>query len=333
MTSEVPEVGQGPLFTDPDPDVLRSRLRKKSKGLVSKLTTVRDAVSEYIPDGTYVAVGGFGQTRIPVALLHEVVRQGRKNLGLSGHTATHDFQILVAGACLDRCDIAYIIGLEMRGLSPAARRYCQSGAVRFSEWTNAALLWRYRAAAMGVSFLPCRNTLGTDTFTYGAARKVTCPFTGASYAALPALSPDVALVHVHRADIYGNCQIDGSVVADTDLVAASQRVLVTCEELIPNSEIRARPDRTVIPYYLVDAVAEVPYGGYPGNMPGAYYSDEDHLRAWLEAERDPETHRRFVAQNILETPDFDAYLERNGGLARLRELRRQELLIHREIGS
>jgi len=181
--------GQGRLFCDPNPDAIRAELRMKSKGLVNKVTTVSEAMAKFVHDGDYIAIGGFGGTRIPTALLHEVVRQGRKKLGLSGHTATHDFQILAAGKCFDRCDIAYIIGLEMRGLSTNARRYCESGAVELTEWTNAALLWRYRAAAMGISFMPTRSMLGSDTFTYSAAKEIRCPFTGQIYAAVPALAP------------------------------------------------------------------------------------------------------------------------------------------------
>ncbi len=324
--------GEGRLFTEPDPDRLRESFRSKNRGLVDKRMSAREAVATYVTDGCYLAGGGFGQTRIPTALLHEVVRQGRKNLGLSGHTATHDFQILAAGRCFDRCDVAYIIGLEMRGLSPWARAYCESGAVELTEWTNAALLWRYRAAAMGVSFLPTRSMLGTDTLRHSAGKEMRCPFTGKKYVAVPALAPDVALIHVQRADIYGNCQIDGSTVADLDLAAASQRVVVSCERLIPNREIRDRPDRTQIPFYMVDAVVEVPYGGYPGNVPGEYYSDEEHLRAWMDAEREEATREAFVDRMVRNPRGFDEYLQLCGGLPRLAELRRQELLIGGEGG-
>ena len=327
-----PREGSGRLFTDPDPDVLRRHLRAKPKGLLNKLTTVADAVRRFVPDGAYVAVGGFGCNRIPTALLHEMLRQHKQHLGLAGHTMTHDFQILAAGRCFDRCDVAYIVGLEMRGLSPNARRYCQSGAVEFTEWTNAALLWRFRAAAMGISFMPTRIMLGTETFDRSAAKEIRCPFTGKKFAALPALSPDVTLLHVHRADIYGNCQIDGSVVADPDAAAAARHVVVTCERLVPSSHIRAHPDRTVIPYYMVDAVVEVPYGSYPANMPGEYFSDEEHLAEWMRAEQDPQAFAEFLERNIYGVVDFEAYLQRNGGIDRLRNLRQTELLIDREAG-
>jgi glutaconate CoA-transferase subunit A len=325
--------GLGRIFTDPDPDALRAVLGQKPKGLVSKVTTARKAVERFVTDGCYLASGGFGGVRIPTALLHEVVRQGRKGLGFAGHTSTHDFQILAAAGCIDRCDAAYIVGLEMRGLSASSRRLIQSGQVELTEWTNAALLWRLRAAAMGLSFLPTRSMLGTDTFVRSSAAELRCPFTGKTYAAVPALSPDVALIHVHRADIYGNCQIDGSTVADLDVAAASKRVVISCERLISTERIRSEPDRTAIPYYMVDAVVEVPYGSFPGNMPGEYYSDEEHLAEWLRVEQDAQAFSAFLERNIFGVTDFQQYLERNGGIERMRELRCQELLIGGEGGQ
>ncbi len=323
--------GLGRIFTDPDPDALRAHHSKKGMGLVPKVTTAQDAVARFVSDGCYLATGGFGGVRIPTALIHEVVRQGRKGLGFCGHTTTHDFQILAARSCIDRCDAAYIVGLEMRGLSPNARRMVQSGQVELTEWSNAALLWRLRAAAMGLSFLPTRSMLGTDTFVQSAAVEIRCPFTYKKFAAVPALSPDVALLHVHRADVYGNCQIDGSTVADLDVAAASKTVVVSCERLVSSEAIRSEPDRTAIPYYMVDAVVEVPYGSFPGNMPGEYYSDERHLAEWLSVERDASAFAAFLERNILGVDDFQQYLERNGGIERMRELRCLELLIDTRV--
>jgi glutaconate CoA-transferase, subunit A len=318
--------GRGALFMDPDVDAWRAHSRTRSRRLESKLTTVKDAIAGIVADGDYLGVGGFGTNRIPTALLHELVRQGRRNLGVAGHTSTHDFQILAAGACIDRCDVAYVVGLEARGLSKAARRLFETGALEVTEWTNAALAWRYRAAAMGIPFIPARVMLGTDTFERSAAIEIECPYTGIPLVALPALSPDVALIHVHRADAYGNCQIDGITVADEELARASKRVIVTCERLVPTEQIRANPDRTRIPWYLVDAVIEVPYGSYPGNMAGEYFSDEDHLRAWMAADVDEVSIDAFVDRYIRETKNFCEYLELCGGVERLAALRAEELL-------
>jgi glutaconate CoA-transferase subunit A len=204
----------------------------------------------------------------------------------------------------------------------------ESGAVEVTEWSNYILAVRFKAAAMGLPFLPARSMLGTDTFRRSAAKKIACPFTGEELLAVPALFPDVAAIHVHEADRYGNCRIRGTTVADLDLARAARRLIITCERLIPSDEIRQDPTRTVIPFWCVDAVCEVPYGSYPGNMPYEYFSDEKHLRQWLEAERDADGYLRFLDEYIFGVKDFNEYLGKCGGLPRLQELRQQELLLH-----
>ncbi len=327
--------GQGRLFTDPSADAAREYFATRPRALTDKVTTVGEAVARLIHDGDYLAVGGFGADRIPTAVLHEILRQGKQDLGLAGHTATHDFEILCAGnrmgrgRTLSRVEIAYIVGLEARGLSPHARRVMESGEVESTEWSNYALAVRLRAAAMGVPFLPARMMLGTDTFRHSAARVIECPFTGKKLLALPALYPDVAVIHVHESDRYGNCRILGTTVADFDLARAAKRLIITCERLIPNDDIRHDPSRTTIPFFCVDAVCEVPYGSYPANMPYEYFSDEDHFRAWFEAEKDLDRFRAFLDHYIYGVRSFPEYLERCGGLERLRQLRQQEFLLHR----
>jgi glutaconate CoA-transferase, subunit A len=317
---------QGELFSSPDVDTARAFFAQKSRAMTDKRMSVTEAVSQFVHDGDYLASGGFGGVRIATAALHEIVRQRKTQLGLSGHTATHDFQILAAGKCFDRCDIAYVVGLERRGLSPNARRYLESGTVRMTEWSNATLGWRYKAAAMGVPFLPARSVLGTDVFRYSAAKEIVCPFTGQKLLAIPALFPDVGVIHVHRADQYGNAQVDGINIADYDMARACKRIIITTERIVSTDEIRRNPCQTFIPYWLVDAVCEVRYGSYPGNMPYEYYSDEEHLAEWLEAEKDETEFQIFIDKYIYGTRDFQEYLALKGGEARMRTLRELEPL-------
>lgn len=318
----------GTLFMDPDVDKAREFFRNKSRKMVSKVTTIKEAVAELISDGDYLAVGGFGTNRVPTAVLHEIVRQRKKHLGLSGHTATHDCQVLAAGDCFDRCDVAYVVGLEARGLSSASRRAFESGKVKAVEWSNAALAWRYKAAAMGIPFMPGRIMMGTDTAKYSAFKEIECPYTNIKLAALPALYPDVGIIHVHRADVYGNCQIDGITVSDQDMARAAKRLIITTERIISNDDIRRQPERTIIPYYYVDAVIEVPYGAYPCNMPYEYFSDEEHLRDWLEAEKTEEGLLDFLNKYIHGTSNFYEYLQLCGGMEKIKKLRNLELLIN-----
>ena len=317
---------------DPSADAARAFFRHKPRALTNKVMSVKEAVSRFVHDGDYFASGGFGANRIATAVLHEILRQRKRDLGFAGHTTTHDFQILAGGnmdgeKLLARVDVAYIVGLEARGLSPQARRVMQSGEVEVCEWTNFALAVRFRAAAAGVPFLPARIMLGTDTFRYSAAKAIRCPFTGQKLVALPALYPDVSVIHVHESDCYGNCRIKGISIADLDLARASKKLIITAERLISNDEIRSAPHATDIPAFCVDAVCEVPYGSYPGNMPGEYFSDEDHLRQWLQVERDEAELRAFLKRYIYDVPDFENYLRLCGGMARMKELRAQELLL------
>src|SRR5215813_3199252 len=168
--------GTGALFADPSANRARAAFANKPRALTDKLTTVADAVARLVHDGDYLAIGGFGCDRIPTAVVHEILRQGRQDLRFAGHTATHDFQLLCAGnltgrgRTLSHVDVAYVVGLEARGLSPHARRVLESGEVVCTEWSNYTLAVRFKAAAMGLPFLPSRSLLGTDTFRHSAAR-------------------------------------------------------------------------------------------------------------------------------------------------------------------
>lgn len=316
----------GELFQSPDVDAAREFFRQKSRAMTDKRMSVREAVARFIHDGDYIATGGFGSVRFSTAVLHEIVRTRKSGLGFSGHSTTHDFQILAAGRVIDRCDIAYVVGLEIRGLSPNGRRLMESGAVRTTEWSNAGLGWRYKAAAMGVPFLPGRVMLGSDTLRFSAGKVIEDPFTGQKLLAVPALYPDVGIIHVHQADCYGNAQIDGTSIVDLDLAKASKRLIITTERMVDTEEFRRDPRKTSIPYWQVDAVCHVPFGSYPGNMPFEYFSDEAHLAEWLEAEQDEAAFAVFLDKYIFEPDSFEEYLALAAGPERLAELRRLEIL-------
>ncbi|MGA1198310.1 MAG: CoA transferase subunit A [Candidatus Latescibacterota bacterium] len=331
-------LGKGPLFIHPDPDAARAFFRTKKVALTDKVMSVREAVSRFVHDGDYLGSGGFGTNRIATAALHEIVRQKKRNLSFAGHTTTHDFQILAAGnrhgeKLLARVDAAYIVGLEARGLSPQARRMMQSGEVEVCEWTNYALACRFQAAAMGVSFLPMRNMFGTDTFEHSAAKEIMCPFTAQKIVAVPALHPDVSVIHVHESDCLGNCRIHGITMADLELARASKRVIVTTEKIVSTDAIRERPYETVIPSFCVDAVCEVPFGSYPGNMPGEYFSDENHLKMWMTVEGDEVAYDTFLNKYIYGVSDFAEYLELCGGESHMAFLRAQELNVGGDGGT
>lgn len=325
---KVLQEGGGELLGWMSPDEARKWMREnKERGLIDKTMPLADAVGKYTRDGDYFAMGGFGHIRFSSAAIYEMIRQGRRRLTMAGKTSVHDVDILVAAGVVDRVECAYSFGHELRGLSPAGRRAVESGRVKVvGELSNAAFQWRFKAAAMGLPWFPARVMLGTDTLRFSSAKVVEDPMTGKSLALLPACYPEFSLIHVHRCDKYGNCQIDGISIEDVDLARASKRLIVTTEEIIDEEEIRSHPDRTLIPHFVVDAVAEVPYGSHPGNMPGLYYSDEDHMAEWLTLSRSEEGVEEYFDRYVHGVGDFHEYIELIGGEEKMLYLRKLEAL-------
>lgn len=325
---EILKEGHGELVGWHDPDEHRQWVREnKSRELKDKRMTVSEAVDKFVHDGDFIACGGFGHVRIPMALIYEIIRQGKRNLTMAGKTAVHDIDILIGAGCVSRVEVAYAFGHELRGLSPAGRRAVETGKCKVvAEISNAGYQWRFLAAAMGLPFIPARILMGTDTFEKSSAKIVRDPWSGKPVCLLPAAYPDVAMFHVPRCDKYGNAQIDGILVEDFELSRAARRVIVTTEEIVDEEVIRRAPDRTVIPFYLVDAVCEVPYGAHPTQMPYLYYFDEAHIREWLTLSRTEEGTKAYFDRYVFGVRDFEEYLERVGGVRKLTYLKRVEQL-------
>jgi acyl CoA:acetate/3-ketoacid CoA transferase alpha subunit len=327
-TVEIVAEGEGELLGWQDPDENRAWVREnKPRGLVDKQMTPQEAVAKFVHDRDFLAIGGFGHIRVPMVLIYEIIRQGRRNLVMAGKTAVHDIDVLIGGNCVEKVECAYSFGHELRGLSPAGRRAVESGKVQVvAEISNGAYQWRFMAGMMGVPFMPVRNLMGTDTFAKSSAKQVRDPWSGKIVTLLPAAYPDVALFHVPRCDKYGNAQIDGILVEDFELARAARRVIVTTEEIVEEEEIRRDPRQTVIPFYVVDAVCEVPYGAHPTLMPYQYFFDEEHIREWMTLSKTEEGTQEYLDKYVFGVADFDEYLERIGGLRKLHQLRRIELL-------
>lgn len=306
------ESGIGELIQIPNMNAFREWNRtQKSRKLVDKLMTEQEAVRRFVYDGCYIGTELYGTVRCPMSLVREVIRQGIKDLRVAGQGVT-ELDLWLAAGIVKTLDITYI-GLEVYGVSSALRRAVESGQVeKVVEWSNGGISWRFKAAAMGVPFLPVRSMLGSDTFRYSAAKIVECPFTGEKVALLPALILDVGLIHVHRADRYGNCQIEGITGFALEMARASKRLIISAEEIVPTEEIRRYPDRTVIPYYLVDAVVHAPFGSHPGEMAYRYCRDEPEIKAWVEASKTEEGARAYLKEWVYDLPDHQAYLKKVG---------------------
>jgi len=319
---DVVERGEGPLLAWHDPDEQRLWIHQnKNRKMVDKRMDIKTSISKFVQDSDYIASGGFGHVRVSMAGVYEIIRQKKRHLILAGKTAVHDCDVLVASGCVEKVEAAYSFGHELRGLSPASRRMVESGRVQaVTEISNAGIQWRIRAAAMGLPFIPARVMLGTDTFKKSAGVVVKDPFSGKRIALLPACYPDVALIHVHRCDMYGNSQIDGISVMDMELARAARRLIITTEKIVDHEVIRNESWRTNIPFFCVDAVVEVPYGSHPGNMPLLYYSDEEHIAEWLKLSKTEEGANQYFDKYVFGVSDFKDYIELVGGMAKMKKL-------------
>jgi len=259
----------------------RRRLEAKAKSAGEKLASLDEAVAR-VKDGDHIALGGCLYSRTPLALVRALLRRRPRGLAISRNLMCYEGEwCLVAGA-IDKIVTSWMgIGLPW-GLSRIMREYVESGRVVFEEWSHLGLGLRFRAAAMGLPFLPSLTMLGSDLMRVGGSKTIACPYTGETLHAVPALFPDVAFLHVHRADRLGNCQIDGYPHMDTDIALAASTVLVTAEEIVPEDEIRRQPDRTVIPAFAVDALVHVPYGSYPHECYGLYDSEPEHFGRYVD---------------------------------------------------
>lgn len=275
------------FWTGLSPDEAREALVNKDKSMRDKRMTLKEAVSRFVKDGDNVGIAGFVNVRQPVATCHEMVRQGFKDLTLSFQSAGLGPEILAGAMILNpekfsikRIELAYW-GHEAFGLSPAWRYLAERGMVEIEDWSNYNMSARFKAGAMGLPFIPTRSPLGGDIKNCSRTKIIDCPFTERPIGLLPASNPDVAIVHVQAADMYGNCIIRGTDCTCAEIAMASAHTIVTCEQLVSHEVLTSNPKDVMIPFAAVDAVIEVPYGAYPGACRRHYWFDGDHNRKFL----------------------------------------------------
>lgn len=255
-------------YLNVDPDGFRAYVRDhKQRSLTPKLMSAQAAVERYVADGDYFVFDCNYFQRGPAALIREVIRQQKRGLWLCGKFSYVDVGLLVGAGCVSKIDCGFFWPGATIDNAIAA------GRVKVYEYSNIVMTLRLQAGAMGLPFLPVRSFGGTDGFEHSGAKLVEDPFTGKPITVVPALNPDVALIHAQQADIYGNARVFGTGIAHEESALASKKVIVSAEEIIGTDEIRRDPGRTSIPYYAVDAVVEAPFGAWPGNCGGYYGSD------------------------------------------------------------
>ncbi|OGO45904.1 MAG: CoA-transferase, partial [Chloroflexi bacterium RBG_16_64_32] len=255
-----------------DPDGFRDWVREhKDRALVPKLMSEKEAVEKLVQDGDYLVYECNYLQRGPASLIREVIRQKKKELWVGAKFTWVAAALLVGGGCVSKLDVGFFL------FGPTVEQAIREGRVTAYEYSNVVMTNRIMAGAMGLPFLPVRSLGGTDNFAHSGAKLLKDPYTGEPITIVPALNPDVALIHAHQADVFGNARIFGTGISHQEAAMASKKVIISTEEIIETDEIRRDPARTTIPYYVVDAVVHAPFGAYPGEMQGRYASDVPHV--------------------------------------------------------
>jgi glutaconate CoA-transferase, subunit A len=261
---------------------LREGVSRRDRSLRTKVVTLEEAAS-FVRDGDTVGIGGSTMSRTPMGMIWALIRAGKKRLTCARSIVSSDGDLLFGSGACDHMMTSWFSQSILWGVSKVMRHHVETGKARYDEWSHMAMGMRLRAGAMGVPFMPIRSMLGSDVRKQRPEPiEIDCPFTGEKLLLVPALNPDVALIHVQRCDPYGNAQIDGLQFMDIDLAMAANKVILTTERIVSNDQIRRAPDQTKIPFFAVDAVVELPFGCAPHECYGVYEPMIRHMQYYVD---------------------------------------------------
>lgn len=278
---------------------------------MTKLIPLADAIARYIHDGDLVYAAGFTHL-IPFAAAHEIIRQGRRDLTLARATPDIIYEQLVAAGCARKLIFSYS-GNPGVGSLRLVRAEMEAGRLAYEEYSHFAMITRLTAGAAGLPFLPMKS-VGTDDLARANPqyRKVTCPYTGEALNTVPALNPDVAIIHAQRADVHGNAHIWGILGEQKEAAFASRRVIVTAEEIVDGAVIRSDPNRTLIPGLVVTAVCHVPFCAHPSYTQGYYDRDNVFYLEWDRLSATPEGVKAWLDEWVYGVKDRNEYWAKLG---------------------
>jgi len=287
-----------------------------------KLTSLADAIAR-IRDGEVVALQNMATQAAPMASVRELIRQQKRDLALVVLVGGLAVDWLAAAGVISRL-IGAAVSMEQFGLCQQYRKAVEQGRIRVEELSETLLNARLGAGARNLPFLPSRGAIGSDLIAVNPENLIMLddPFGGPQVIACRALVPDVALIHAHRADRFGNVQYEPTVLwPDIGIMPkAARRVIVTAEEIVDTEVLRRNPDRTILPGFMVDAVVEVPYGAHPTSFFPRYGYDSRFHRAWAKVSRDDEAAADFIRTHVEDPASQAAYLESVGGASCLRRI-------------
>ena len=299
--------------------------------LADKLMSPAEAVSRFVKDGCQLALGGFTINRNPMALVYEIVRARRRGLHLVCHSNGQALDVLIGAGCVARVEIAYGGNGRFAPTCIRFRTAVERGEIEVEDYSNNQMSLRFLAGALGVPFIPTTCGLATDIVRLSgfssqtrAAHKLPAeklilmddPFDdGRQVALLPALTPDVCLLHAQTVGDRGTVRIKGLTFADIEQAKAATSVIVSCEEIVPEEELRRDPDQNCLPGFLVDAVVLAPHGAHPTACPSFYDYDVKHLNLYKAVAKDDEQFRRYLDEWVYGCADFEQYLLKVGAAA------------------
>ncbi len=278
---------------------------------MTKLTSLSEAIATYVHDGDMVYAAGFTHL-IPFAAGHEIIRQGRKDLTLARATPDLIYDLMIAAGCARKVIFSYS-GNPGVGSLKWLREGMEKGTLAWEEFSHFGMISRLQAGASGLPFMPMRQTGAGDLERANPLyRRVADPYGGADVVVVPALHPDVAIVHVQRADSEGNAHIWGILGEQVEAAFASKHVILTAEEIVDEQVIRSDPNRTLIPAMVVDAVCHVPWCAHPSYTQGYYDRDNDFYLKWDELSKDAESVRAYLDAWVYGVKDRSEYWQKLG---------------------
>ena len=279
---------------------------------MDKLRSLRDAIALDVQDGMAIAMGCALESLIPFAASHEIIRQQKKNLTLIGPISDMQFDQLIGAGCVRKI-IASWIGNVAAGLGHNYRRAAETGIpnpIEIEEHSNFTIGLGLQAASMGLPFLPTRTIKGSGFAKAAHVNRVRCPFTGEKLIAVPAIQPDVAILHVQRADREGNAHVWGNFGVMREAALAAKKVILTCEEVVDHDAILADPNRTVIPGFVVSSVALEPFGSFPSPTQGFARRDDDFYFQYHQETRTREGSNNWLQEWVRGVGNHREFLSR-----------------------
>ena len=278
---------------------------------MTKLVTLATAIHKYVHEGDCIYAAGFTHM-IPFAAGHEIIRQGIKDLILARATPDLIYDQIIAAGLAKKVIFSYM-GNPGVGSLRAARAAIENGTLEWEEYSHFSMISRLQAGATGIPFIPMNPTAAGDLEDANPLyKKVTDPYSGNQVIVVPALKPDVAIVHVQRADSEGNAHIWGIIGEQKEAAFAADRVILTAEEIVDESVIRSDPNRTLIPGFIVDAVCHVPFCAHPSYTQGYYDRDNDFYIEWDEISKSQEGIQAYLEEWVFGVKDRNEYWAKLG---------------------